>query len=91
MKIKQNKRLFIILLIPSFLLLIPFIAMLFTDELNWTASDFIIAGFLLYGTGLVCEFILRKVKKLKYRIALCGIILVILILIWVELAVGVFS
>ena len=87
----QNKRLLTILLISSFLLLIPFIAMLFTDEVNWTTSDFIIAGFLLYGTGLVCEFILRKVKKLKYRIALCGIILVILILIWVELAVGVFS
>ena len=87
----QNKRLLTILLISSFLLLIPFIAMLFTDEVNWTTSDFIIAGFLLYGTGLVCEFILRKVKKLKYRIALCGIILVILILIWVELAVGIFS
>ena len=87
----QNKRLIIILLIPSFLLLIPLIAMQFTDEVNWTTSDFIIAGVLLFGAGLISEMVLRKIKDNNYKLALLALILIILILIWIELAVGIFG
>ena len=89
--IRQNKRLIGILLIVGLLLLIPLIAMQFTDEVNWTLPDFIAAGILLLGTGLMCEFALRKVKKTKYRIAICLAILSTLLLIWAELAVGIFD
>tara|TARA_R110001606_G_scaffold399186_2_gene581395 strand:+ start:10581 stop:10796 length:216 start_codon:yes stop_codon:yes gene_type:complete len=65
--------------------------MQFTNEVNWTIFDFVIAGILLIGTGLVCEFTLRKIKKTKYRIAIILAILVILFLIWAELAVGIFG
>ncbi len=87
----KDKRFLIILVVSSFLLLIPFIAMQLTNEVNWTKSDFIIAGLLLYGTGIIFEFILRKFKESKNRIVLCGIILMIFILIWIELAVGIFN
>jgi hypothetical protein len=40
---------------------------------------------------LACELILRKVKSLKSRLLLCGIVLLAFFLIWVELAVGVFG
>ena len=89
--ITQNKRLIGIVLTVVFILLIPFIAMQFTDEVNWTASDFIVAAVLLLGTGLACELVLRKVNKTEQRIALCAVILVILFLIWAELAVGIFG
>ncbi len=89
--ITQNKRLTGILLTVAFILLIPFIAMQFTHEVNWTAPDFIVAAVLLLGTGLTCELVLRKVKKIEYRIALCAVILAVLLLIWVELAVGIFG
>ncbi len=87
----QNKRLNIIMLISAILLLIPLIAMQFTDEVNWNLLDFVVAGALLLGTGLICDFALRKINKIKYRIAVCVAVLVVLMLIWAELAVGIFG
>ena len=89
--ITQNKRLIGILLTVALLLLVPFTAMQFSDEVNWSLFDFVIAGVLLLGTGLLCELVLRKVKKLEYRIGLCALLLLGLFLIWLELAVGVFG
>ena len=89
--ITQNKRLVSILLLATSVLLIPLIAMQFTDEVNWSPFDFVIMGILLIGTGILCELVLRKVKTAKNRIILCGIILVGLFLIWAELAVGIFG
>lgn len=85
------KRLTIILLAISGILLIPFIAMQFTNEVDWDSTDFIIMGALLLGTGLLCELVLRIVKSTKYRIILCGGILFMLFLVWAELAVGIFG
>lgn len=70
------------------LLLIPFLAMKLSGEVKWTAVDFVTAGVLLLGTGLACEFVLRKVKKTAHRIAICAAILFALFIIWAELAVG---
>ena len=89
--IRENKRFSWILLTVTLLLLIPLIAMEFTDEVNWTLLDFIAAGVLLLATGLMCELVLRKVKKTKHRIAICLAILAMLLLIWAELAVGIFD
>jgi bacteriorhodopsin len=89
--IKQNKRLIGIVIAVLILLSIPLIAMQFTDEVNWTIMDFIVAGILLFGTGLMCELVLRKVKNIKYRIGICAVILAALFLIWAELAVGIFG
>lgn len=87
----QNKRLLIIMLLVAILLLIPLIAMQFTDEVNWTLFDFVVAGALLLGTGLMCELVIRKVDKIKYRIVICVALLFGLLLIWAELAVGIFG
>jgi Kef-type K+ transport system membrane component KefB len=87
----KNKRLIGIVLTVAFLLFIPLIAMQFTDEVNWTLSDFVVAGVLLLGTGLICELVMRKVNKTNHRIILCAVILAALVLIWVELAVGLFG
>jgi hypothetical protein len=87
----QTKRLQAILLIVVLLLLIPFIAMQLTDQVNWSLFDFIVAGVLLLTTGLLCELVFRKIKKIQHRIILCVAILVVLFLIWIELAVGIFG
>ena len=86
-----NKRLMIIMSIAAILLSVPFFAMLFTDEVDWGIMDFTIMGVLLFGTGLVCEFILRMVKSAQNRIILCGVIVLLFFLIWAELAVGIFG
>ncbi|NSL86089.1 hypothetical protein ECE50_004550 [Chitinophaga sp. Mgbs1] len=89
--IMQNKRLIGILLTVGLLLLIPLAAMQFTGEVNWSLTDFIVAGALLLGTGLLCELVMRKVKKTGYRVAFIIAILGALLLIWIELAVGIFG
>lgn len=65
--------------------------MQFTENVNWTLLDFIVAGALLLGAGLLCELVLRKVKTIKFRIAICIALLILFFLIWAELAVGIFG
>ncbi|MEO6682189.1 MAG: hypothetical protein ABIN48_05130 [Ginsengibacter sp.] len=87
----KNKRLIIILTAIAVLLTIPFIAMQFTDEVNWSPGDFVVMGILLFGTGFLCELVMRKVKSTKNKIFICGGILCLFLLIWAELAVGIFG
>lgn len=72
------------------LLLIPFIAMQFTNEVAWTASDFLIMGALLLSVGFLVELAIRYVSKMEYRVVAILAILGLFLLIWAELAVGVF-
>ena len=46
-------------------------------------------GILLTGAGLLFEIIMRKVKTIKNRIIICGVILFVFFLVWAELAVGI--
>jgi hypothetical protein len=87
----KNKRLIIILSVVVVLLLIPLIAMQFTTEVDWSVFDFAIMFILLTGTGLTIELTLRTVKSTGYRIMLCAGILLVLLLVWAELAVGIFG
>ena len=87
----KNKRLTGILLTATFILLLPLVAMQFTAEVDWDLFDFLVAGFLLYGTGITIELVLRKVKDNQKRLILCAAILGVLFLVWAELAVGIFG
>jgi hypothetical protein len=87
----KPKTILILLSIVLLVLLIPFVAMQFTNEVNWSVMDFVMAGILLFGTSLVIELVIRKVKSNKHRILISGIILLLLFLLWAELAVGIFG
>ena len=80
-----------ILYIVGTILLIPFIAMQLTNEVNWSLFDFIIMGAMLTITGLLGEIIFKKVKKYKHRVTLYVVVAIIFLLIWAELAVGIFG
>ena len=73
----------------ALLLMIPMIAMRFTQEVNWTLGDFIVAGILLFGAGLTYELISRLGSTFTYRAAVGVAVATALFLIWVNLAVGV--
>ena len=79
-----------ILPIVGFLLLIPLIAMLFTGEVNWSFFDFTIMGILLTTTGIFIGITLKIVKSNNKYIIIFTISLLFL-LIWAELAVGLFG
>ncbi len=70
------------------LLLLPLIAMRFTDEVNWTASDFVFAGVLFGSVGLAFEFIVRKSSSLAYRLGAAGAVVTAFLTVWVNAAVG---
>lgn len=69
------------------LLLVPFIAMQFTNEVNWTLGDFFAAAVLLTATGFVFKSIMNNVKTQKLRVVVSIALLLLLSVIWVELAV----
>ena len=89
--ITQNRRLVGIIFTVAFILLIPLVAMQFTNEVDWDLRDFTIVAALLLSTGLASELVMRKVKKMELRFAICAGILFICFLIWAELAVGIFG
>lgn len=71
------------------LLLIPLVAMQFSSGVQWGLFDFIVAGGLLFGTGLVFELVARRASTTTlYRVAFGFAIGTTLLLIWVNLAVG---
>ena len=87
-----NKRLLGIIIGVCALLTIPFFAMRFgVDGVDWKLLDFILAGIMLFGAGFAIEIALRVIKKFEYRVATCVGILVVLALVWAELAVGLFG
>ncbi len=85
----DSKQLLRIVLATAALLLIPFLAMQFTGEVNWTASDFVIMGVLLLGTGLLFQFAANKLRTRKSRLIAIGAIGLAFLFVWAELAVGI--
>ena len=83
----MSKRIFY----PLFLLLIPLIGMTITDEINWSPFDFFTMGSLLILLGIGINLVSSRVKNLKYGVLYIGVIVIIFMLIWAELAVGLFG
>lgn len=73
----------------ALLLLLPLVAMQFTDEVDWTASDFIIMGVMLLGAGGAFELALRTSGQTMYRIAALGAVGSGFFMVWVNGAVGI--
>ena len=90
MKMK-HKRPIGILIIILILLLIPWVAMQYTEEVKWTILDFVVMGILLIATGSLFELIWRKVSRKANRNALYVILMMGFLLLWAELAVGIFG
>lgn len=78
-----------IALATGIILLLPLLAMQFTDEVVWDMADFIAAGVLLFGTGLAYEMMARKGGTVAYRAAAGVALATAFLLFWVNGAVGI--
>ena len=78
----KNIRLICILLAVPVFLLIPFIAMRFTNEVNWTPLDFITMGFMLLMSGLAIEVALRFLHTTWMKVAAVAAVLFGFMLVW---------
>ncbi len=72
----------------ALILLLPLLAMQFTDEVAWDLVDFAIGGGLLFGAGLTFELIVRRSGNVAYRAAIGLAVATALFLVWMNLAVG---
>jgi hypothetical protein len=75
-------------LITILILLVPFVSMQFTDEVNWSVMDFILMGALLFGTGMLLMLVARLQANIVYRMAMALGIGTTFLMIWANLAVG---
>lgn len=75
--------------IAALLLLLPLVAMQFTREVAWTASDFVFAAVMIGGTGLLFELAVRRSRNLGYRVGVGVLLAAIFLLIWINGAVGI--
>jgi len=84
----MNKKIFSrILFVVLLLLCIPFFAMQLNSSVHLSLGDFILMGLLLMGLGISIKLILNRKKSLLY----IWILIILFLLIWTELAVGIFN
>jgi hypothetical protein len=60
-------------LVTGLILLIPLVAMPFTDGPGWGVFDFVLAAVLLGGTGLLLELAAKKPRSIALRVAAAAI------------------
>ncbi len=73
----------------ALVLALPAVAMRFTREVDWSASDFVVMGGLLALLGLGVEAAMRWFKGRRARLAAVVAVLLLFLAIWSEMAVGI--
>ncbi|KPE49963.1 hypothetical protein AOB46_17410 [Chryseobacterium indologenes] len=87
----QKQKTLTIYALPLALLCIPLFGNMISDEVNWSPSDFMIAGLLLFAAALLINLVRNNIKRQGRKIMICAFILLVLIIVWAELAVGIFG
>jgi hypothetical protein len=70
------------------ILLIPLVATRLSDEVAWSAGDFLVAAILLFGAGFAFEMAIRRAGGTAYRAGFGLAVAAGLMLVWMNLAVG---
>jgi hypothetical protein len=73
----------------ALLLLLPLVAMQFTDEVDWDMADFAHFGAMLVGAGGTYELAARMTGNHAYRAAVGVALAAAFILVWLSLGVGI--
>lgn len=71
------------------LLLAPAIAMRFTPEVSWGPGDFVVFAAMLAAVCVALEALVRITQRRAYRVAGALAILATFLVVWAELAVGI--
>ena len=83
-----RKSLFIVLLVPTLLLLVPLVANQTVDGFDWDPGSFIVAWVLMVAVGFVYKLVTSKTGNIAHRVATALALLGGFMIIWGNLAVG---
>lgn len=89
--LRLSQRHYYELAVVVFILLIPFVAMRFTEEVRWSLLDFLVAGGLLVVLCVGIELVLKYVAQPRQRLWAGLAVVAVFLLLWAELAVGIFG
>lgn len=70
-------------------MLLPAVAMQFTEEVNWDAFDFIFAAVMFGSVGLVLELAVRSSRNFAFQFAVLLAVAATFLTIWINGAVGI--
>ena len=73
------------------LLLIPFIGRQYSNEVKWSLNDFLIMGVILFSFGVTINKIINNIGSFDKRVILISNLIILFLLIWAELAIGLFN
>ncbi|MGN3973423.1 hypothetical protein [Tsuneonella sp. SYSU-LHT278] len=73
----------------AMLLALPAIAMQFTDEVDWSTGDFIVAGSVLVIVGGMLELAARASRNLSFRVGAVAAVACGFLQLWINAAVGI--
>jgi len=71
-------------------LLVVFLASLLSDQLTWSIFDFLIGGALIFVFASVETIIWKKLKS-QHRLFVVLFVLLVFLILWAEMAVGLFD
>jgi hypothetical protein len=75
-------------LVTVVILMVPLVAMQFSDHVNWSVLDFLLMGSLIFGTGVLFVLVMRLSSNIVHKVAMGLAIGATFFMVWVNLAVG---
>lgn len=72
-------------------LLVPLVANQISEQVNWNAMDFIIMGTFLIFSAYWIQKVIKKIKSKSKKVVFISLIMLIFLLLWIEMAVGIFN
>lgn len=75
----------------ALLLALPWLAMRFTAEVAWDRADFLLFGAMLVLACGAYELCAHFTTRRRWRVAVAAVIAASFLLVWVELAAGIFD
>ena len=72
------------------ILLVPLVAMQLTTEVDWSSTDFLVMGTLLFTMASLFVLAARRTPR-TYRLLVGGAFLAVFLYVWAELSVGILT
>lgn len=72
------------------ILLVVFLASLLSDQVTWSIYDFLIGGGLIFVFATIETILWNKLKS-KHRLFVVLFVLLVFLILWAEMAVGLFD